>query len=84
MTSGRLYVYYRVAAADQQAALAAFVAARGAAPVQLLRRPELKDGLMTWMEVYPAETLALEPAIASALHPWLQGDRHLEHFEPLA
>lgn len=80
----RLYVYYRVRADDADEALTAFVAARADAGVELLRRPELKDGLMTWMEVYPARWTGCEPRIAKALQPWVQGERHIEHFDPLA
>ncbi|PZP28500.1 MAG: DUF4936 domain-containing protein [Roseateles depolymerans] len=80
----RLYVYYHVAAADAEAALAAFVAARGDAAIELLRRPEITDGLMTWMEVYPAELAPAEPRLCGALRPWIRGERHIERFELLA
>lgn len=83
----RLYVYYRVAPAQAEPALSAFLQARGPASVELLRRPALRDGLQTWMEVYPdcdsEAQQAAQTAIAKALQPFLAGPRHPEHFEAL-
>jgi hypothetical protein len=42
-----------------QAALAA-----GGVTVQLKRRPESKDGMQTWMEVYPGVSAAFEAELA--------------------
>ena len=50
-----LYVYYKVREGDA-AALAPRVRALQAGmgvPAQLKCRPEVRDGLQTWMEVYP-------------------------------
>jgi hypothetical protein len=50
-----LYVYYKVREQDA-AALAPRVRALQAGigvPAQLKRRPGVRDGLQTWMEVYP-------------------------------
>lgn len=53
-----LYVYYKVHARDAAAlaprvrAMQAALAARCGAAPQLKRRPELRDGLQTWMEIY--------------------------------
>ena len=84
-----LYVYYKVR--DEHAAallplvraLQARVAGPGAARLQ--RRPGNKDGLQTWMEVYPDVPLdfaaGLEKAAASAgLEGLVKGPRHVEVF----
>jgi hypothetical protein len=68
-----LYVYYKVselhaaALAPRVLAMQAALAAGGVC-VQLKRRPESKDGMQTWMEVYPgvSEAFANELAQASA------------------
>lgn len=86
-----LYIYYRVrnedAAALQvrvsgmQHRLAVDCGVAGS----LKRRPEEKDGLQTWMEVYQDvpdgfET-SLDAAVArSALPDLIDGPRHIEHF----
>jgi hypothetical protein len=79
----RLYVYYRVAPQHAADACAAFVAACGAASVELLCRPGVQDGLQTWMEVYGDDDVTLEPAVAAAMQAWLAGPRHVEAFEPV-
>jgi len=54
-----LYVYYKVHERDAAAlaprvrALQAQVAQQHGVRPQLKRRPEARDGLQTWMEVYP-------------------------------
>jgi hypothetical protein len=86
-----LYVYYRVRDEDAERLLAPvralqaqLAAAHGVAP-QLKRRPESRDGLQTWMEVYPAapdgftDTLAAAVA-ASGLEARFAGPRHTEVF----
>ncbi|OON63077.1 DUF4936 domain-containing protein [Massilia sp. KIM] len=90
-----LYVYYKVR--DEDAArLAPLVrsmqqglAADGGATFQLKRRPEAKDGLQTWMEVYPGVdapfAAALERACeAAGLHGLIAGPRRAEVFTELA
>ena len=83
----RHFVYWRVPAADAERAVAAVreVHARLGAVVQLWRRPEVRDGKVTVMEVYQADlAAALEPAAAAALAGLLDGPRHVECFERLA
>lgn len=86
-----LYVYYKVredaaaALAPQVRTLQAQVAARHGVRGQLKRRPEARDGLQTWMEVYPGvdEGFAarLAEAVAQAgLESRLAGPRHAEVF----
>ncbi|AKJ29534.1 DUF4936 family protein [Caldimonas brevitalea] len=93
----RLFIYYRIASADSRAALQAAQVMQQALrdghaglSAELWRRPEEKDGMLTWMEIYthPAGVdAALEAAIADAakaLAPWLQSPRHVEAFVPCA
>lgn len=87
-----LFVYYRVRGeiADQLrpqvAALQSLLVQRFGVRASLKRRPEEKDGLQTWMEVYegvPDDFLpALQQAAADAQLP-IEGDRHHEIFEDL-
>ncbi len=80
-----LYVYYRVPEADAAEALAAFRAARGASDEpRLMRRPDATQGLQTWMEVYDSAAGEAEARIAAAMAVWVSGERHREHFVPLA
>lgn len=89
-----LYIYYQVRE-EQVQALEARVRAMqhrlaedsGVAP-QLKRRPESKDGLQTWMEIYPVvgESFAdlLESAVQQAgLLSLTAGARHVETFMDL-
>lgn len=91
----RHYVYYRVGAADLEAALAAARAVqqrlRERCPglaAELLRRPSEAAGQVTLMEVYAfadaAQAAAVETAAAQATARWLLGDRHVEVFDPVA
>lgn len=89
-----LFIYYR-APPLQADALAASVRqmqaelcrAHPGLRARLLRRPDTRDGLQTWMEAYAlpagasAEVLgaAIERA-AEAVKPQLAGARHVEHF----
>ena len=86
-----LYVYYKVPQANAarleapvRALLARLVADTGVAG-QLKRRPESKDGMQTWMEVFPdvdagfaalLESYALEAGIAGLI----DGPRRAEVF----
>lgn len=89
-----LFVYYRaeparaesVAAAVQQMQAQLCEACPGL-QARLLRRPDLRDGLQTWMEAYRlppgASTVAMAAAIeraAESLRAHLSGARHVEHF----
>lgn len=86
-----LYVYYKVR--DEHAAhleplvraMQAHLAREAGVAVQLKRRPEGRDGLQTWMEVYPGvadtfpallETAALDAGLA----PLTEGPRRTEVF----
>ena len=88
-----LYVYYKVRTEDafelaprvraMQEALA-----RDGAACQLKRRPESRDGLQTWMEVYPAtndgfEATVEQAALQAGLAAFIQGPRRSEVFVDL-
>lgn len=88
-----LYVYYKVREEDAAAlaprvrAMQAQLAVEGVA-CQLKRRPEVRDGLQTWMEVYPATTETLKGAVEGAaldagLAEFIQGPRRSEVFMDL-
>lgn len=80
----QLYVYYRVAADNVDAALIAFRKARVEAPIELLQRPEANDdGSWTWMEIYPEGWTHREPQVAAAMQGWMAGERKVERFEML-
>ena len=88
------YVYYKVRSTDA-VRLAPLVHAMGhqlaqdaGVQVQLKRRPEDKDGLQTWMEVYPGVTddfgATLAQAVTAAgIDGLLAGPRRLEIFTDL-
>jgi len=93
-----LFVYYRAAPQDA-AALEAAVRDMQAGltrqyrglSARLLRRAEVRDGLVTWMEAYawPAgeDPATLTEAVSRAAMPlaaWIAGPRHVEHFVPCA
>jgi hypothetical protein len=96
-----LYVYYKVREQDAAAlaprvrAMQAALAREGAAvqpdaqlSFQLKRRPETKDGMQTWMEVYPGVGQAfqaqLDAAAAQAgLADLIAGPRRAEVFVDL-
>jgi hypothetical protein len=93
-----LFVYYRAAPQDDavlEAAVRRMQAElarqhRGLS-ARLLRRPGVRDGLVTWMEAYawPAgeDAAALTEAVSRAAVPlaaWIVGPRHVEHFVPCA
>jgi len=89
-----LYVYYKVREHDA-ARLAPLVRAMQqrladgeGVQVQLKRRPDAKDGLQTWMEVYPGVgdgfAAVLERAAdAAGLHAIIEGPRRSEVFTDL-
>ena len=93
-----LFVYYR--AAPQDGAVLAAAVRRMQAELmrqqrglsaRLLRRPDARDGLVTWMEAYawpagddPAAVAGAVSAAAAALEDWIVGPRHVEHFVPCA
>ena len=69
-----LYVYYKVREADAPAlaprvrALQAQVAQQHGVFPQLKRRPEARDGLQTWMEVYPCVAADFPARLDAAAH----------------
>jgi len=89
-----LYVYYKVRAVNAARlaplvrALQAQVIAAYGVSAQLKRRPEDKDGLQTWMEVYPlvADDFADHLARAAAeagFDGLIEGPRRVELFMDL-
>lgn len=80
-----LFVYYQLRPERAVEARAAFEATRAGAPVRLLQRGGSGSlmGFLTWMEVYPAGSDALEARIAAAMVPFVEGLRHREAFMPL-
>lgn len=90
-----LFIYYRVEEADA-AALAPLVAAMQAqlsaahgVRSGLKRRPDSKDGLQTWMEVYQATPPDFEATLSGALaaagfEQLISGPRHTEVFVDVA
>jgi hypothetical protein len=89
-----LYVYYKVPeqhAAQLEPLVRAMQAGLGAAHATgalLKRRPEVRDGMQTWMEVYPAVSDSFADALAQAtrdagLDGLIAGPRHTEVFMDL-
>jgi hypothetical protein len=89
-----LYIYYQVREADASqylplvAAMQSRLAARYSLAPQLKRRPQARDGLQTWMEVYPAtpdgfEAVLTQAVAESGLPALLAGPRHVEVFTDL-
>lgn len=83
------FIYYRVAANTRHAVPQALIKLRallGASDSpRLLRRPDSKDGMDTWMEIYsdmtPALAQKLELALPQTGLPQLiAGERHAEYF----
>ena len=86
-----LYIYYKVKDADAvslQAAAAVMqvtLAQRHGVAGQLKRRPETREGMQTWMEVYPSTPEGFAAVLDSAVHEagllaWIAGLRHTEVF----
>jgi hypothetical protein len=96
MAGRELYVYYRVPAEAALAALAEVQAAQNrlrqtlpGLETGLLKRPDVKDGLQTWMEIYRHPD-GLDGAQQEQLQTWLAAlpsqrasERHVECFESL-
>jgi hypothetical protein len=87
MTS--LYIYYRVRA-ENAARLGPMVRAMqaGFGTGTVMRRPGEKDGLQTWMEVYPDAgsdfAAQLDASVAeSGMLALIEGPRHTEAFVEL-
>lgn len=89
-----LFIYYRAGPAHEQALAAAvgrmqagLCEVHAGLAARLLRRPDERDGLHTWMEAYGLPPGADSAAIAAdieraaqRLAPWITGPRHAEHF----
>jgi hypothetical protein len=86
-----LYIYYRVRSSDSAAfrtqalAMQHNLARDCGVATALKRRPDEKDGLQTWMEVYADVDAAFEARLNGAvadngLSAWIQGPRHTEQF----
>jgi hypothetical protein len=89
-----LYVYYKVRELDAAAlaprvhAMQAELAARHGLSAQLKRRPESKDGMQTWMEVYPGVAdsfpdLLAQAASRAGIDSLIGGPRRTEVFVDL-
>lgn len=92
-----LFIYYRVASVDAVAAGPAVQHLQSrlrqrwpGLQAQWFRRPEEKDGMQTWMEIYArpggitAEVQAHIEDEARSLAHWCRGPRHVEVFVPCA
>lgn len=88
------YVYYKVRNEDAGKlaplvhAMQRRLAQDAGVQVQLKRRPEDRDGLQTWMEVYPGaangfEALLSQAAVEAGIERHLAGPRRLEIFTDL-
>jgi hypothetical protein len=89
-----LYIYYQVSDANARPlearvrAMQARLLDSHGIPGELKRRPETKDGLQTWMEIYPATAAGFDAALAAAaqdaaLSELTEGKRHTEVFTDL-
>jgi folate-binding protein YgfZ len=79
----QLYVYYRIAADNVEAALIAFRKARVEAPIELLHVPSrtpMGSG-PGWRSI--RRWAHREPQVAAAMAPWLASERRIERFEML-
>lgn len=84
------YVYFKAAAEDEQHIRQCFARLRLSLEkigfnVRFQRRPEVKDGLQTWMEVYENVPDHFEELIAavvaeSGLNEYIVGARYYERF----
>lgn len=90
-----LYIYYRVQEqraaelAPQVVAMQQRLSAELGVQAQLKRRPNAKDGLQTWMEVYLATPAGFDGALDEAVKQsgilaWIDGERHTEVFMDIA
>jgi hypothetical protein len=86
-----LYIYYRVRGANTPALRARLDAMQRSVFLEygivsgVKRRPEEKNGLQTWMEIYQAVPAGFEAKLEQAvmqaeLATLIDGQRHTEHF----
>lgn len=88
------YIYYKSAASDEQqvihqASIHLSLLATAGIDGSLQRRPQVAQGLHTWMEVYHNISddflHQMENALnISQLDSLIEGDRHMEFFTPVA
>lgn len=87
-----IFIYYRAPVGDaallhrQVMQMQTALAGRFQVAVGLKRRPEPKDGMYTWMEIYTAIPSGFEAALAQAvtdagLAGLISGARHTEYFQ---
>jgi hypothetical protein len=85
------YVYYRVRAENAEQLLQSVcemqkhILQYHGIIGSLKRRPQLRDGMHTWMEVYSAapndfDALLIAESQRAGLEKWIDGERHVEHF----
>ena len=86
----RLYIYYRVTEPALPATVAAvrrvqatLVAAHPGLLAELMRRPELREGEVTLMEIYGGPLTAIVEAAITEATSALPQPRHSEHFDTL-
>ncbi len=90
-----LYIYFKAAEADASTVQARVTSMQArlrqehGLAAHLQRRPQVQDGLHTWMEVYAGFSTdfeaILQNAVADAeLLPCIQGGRHAELFMDIA
>ena len=90
-----LYIYYQVrdehaaVLAPRVLAMQAGLAASEGVHGRLLRRPASRDGVQTWMEIYPASSDGFDAALAAALDlaavpSLIAGQRHTEVFTDIS
>lgn len=89
--SDHLYVYFRVSEAQADQAQPQWhrwmetVAEATGIGGTLMRRPETRAGMQTWMEAYADVPPAFDATLAglwqqSGLQQWITGERQVEHF----
>lgn len=92
--SDHLFVYFRIREHEATEALPLWhrwmetVAEATGVGGTLMRRPEGRAGVQTWMEYYADVPPAFDATLAglwrqSSLQPWIEGERQVEHFVDL-
>ncbi|RJF95829.1 DUF4936 family protein [Noviherbaspirillum saxi] len=90
-----LYIYYRIRSEHAEelrsrvSALQQCVLREYGIVTRIKRRPEEKDGLQTWMEVYLSVPTGFEATLdrlvaEAQLDALIDGPRHTEHFVDIA
>lgn len=85
------YVYYKTAHEHEPLLLQQInrvreiLASETGIALGLQRRPEISDGMITWMEIYRQIPAAFDARLASILSrteimPLIRGERHAEYF----